>query len=118
MGKPVKLLSVITAFVLVTAMFSSCSIGTGGDEPEKAYVKTDLHDAEFTFTYAQLKPVFSPDNISELTALFENTDDINDDSTVQLNYNDIRSRYYDNKRDIFDGIMNLLSDIEKALLYD
>ena len=118
MRKTVKLLSVITAFVLIAAMFSSCSIGTGGDEPEKAYVKTDLHDAEFTFTYAQLKPVFSPDNISELTALFENTDDINDDSTVQLNYNDIRSRYYDNKRDIFDGIMNLLSDSEKALLYD
>lgn len=118
MGKTVKLLSVITAFVLIAAMFSSCSIGAGGDEPEKAYVKTDLHDAEFTFTYAQLKPVFSPDNISELTALFENTDDINDDSTVQLNYNDIRSRYYDNKRDIFDGIMNLLSDSEKALLYD
>ena len=56
MGKTVKLLSVITAFVLVAAMFSSCSIGTVGDEPEKAYVKTDLHDAEFTFTYAQLKP--------------------------------------------------------------
>ena len=112
MGKTVKLLSVITA------MFSSCSIGAGGDEPEKAYVKTDLHDAEFTFTYAQLKPVFSPDKISDLTALFENTDDINDDSTVQLNYNDIRSRYYDNNRDIFDGIMNLLSDSEKALLYD
>lgn len=35
MGKTVKLLSVITAFVLVAAMFSSCSIGTGGDEPEK-----------------------------------------------------------------------------------
>ena len=50
--------------------------------------------------------------------MFENTDDINDDSTVQLNYNDIRSRYYDNNRDIFDGIMNLLSDSEKALLYD
>lgn len=81
-------------------------------------MKTDLHDAEFTFTYAQLKPVFSPDKISDLTALFENTDDINDDSTVQLNYNDIRSRYYDNNRDIFDGIMNLLSDSEKALLYD
>lgn len=61
---------------------------------------------------------FSPDKISDLTALFENTDDINDDSTVQLNYNDIRSRYYDNNRDIFDGIMNLLSDSEKALLYD
>lgn len=118
MGKTVKLLSVITAFVLIAAMFSSCSIGAGGDEPEKAYVKTDLHDAEFTFTYAQLKPVFSPDNISELTALFEDADDINDDSTVELNYNDIRSRYYDNKRDIFDGIMNLLSDSEKALLYD
>lgn len=56
---------------------------------------------------------FSPDKISDLTALFENTDDINDDSTVQLNYNDIRSRYYDNNRDIFDGIMNLLSDSEK-----
>ena len=118
MGKTVKLLSVITAFVLVAAMFSSCSIGAGGDEPEQAYVKPDLHDAEFTFTYAQLKPVFSPDKISDLTALFENTDDINDDSTVQLNYNDIRSRYYDNNRDIFDGIMNLLSDSEKALLYD
>ena len=31
MGKTVKLLSVITAFVLVAAMFSSCSIGTGGE---------------------------------------------------------------------------------------
>ena len=58
MGKTVKLLSVITAFVLITAMFSSCSIGTGGDEPEKAYVKTDLHDAFFSFTSAQLMRVF------------------------------------------------------------
>lgn len=118
MGKTVKIISAALALVFVAAMFSSCSIGNGGGEPERAYVRTDLHDAEFTFTYAQLKPVFSPDNISKLTALFEDTDEINDDSTVQLNYNDIRSRYYEKDREIFDGIMNLLSDSEKALLYD
>ena len=42
MGKTVKLLSVITAFVLIAAMFSSCSIGTGGDEPDKSIVEKQL----------------------------------------------------------------------------
>ena len=49
MGKTVKLLSVITALVLNAAMFSTCSIGSGGYEPEKAYVKKDQNAAEFTF---------------------------------------------------------------------
>ena len=92
-----KLICVIAALALLTVSLTSCDFSLesffnqdNGPEPVAVSLKTDLKDAKFTFTYGQLKEVLPTDL---LATLFENYDEKTDDVTIELNYNDLKSRY-------------------------
>ena len=105
--------------IMLTLSMSSCSVSdifsTDKTRPEDLKVKTDLKDAVFTFTYGELREVLTPDKVA---ALFEDYDEFNNDTTIDLSYNDIYSRFWSDSEDEndFDKIMGLLSDEEKAQL--
>lgn len=108
----------LTAVMLMLTL-SSCSISDllsgDGKTPREVKVKTDLHDASFSFTYGELRQVLTPDQVAPL---FELYDKIDSDTVVELSYNDIMSRFDSDDEDNHDveNIMALLSDEEKAQL--
>lgn len=117
MKKFTKVLCILMTLTLLTGLFASCDLSPSADaeEPVAVSLKTDLRDAMFTFTYGELKTVFGTNNRDKLAKLFEDYDELEDNVTIDLNYNDIFSRY-NSDPDLFNGILNLLSAEEKAKL--
>lgn len=113
--KIIKALSLCLSAVFIALCFTSCSLTEKKQAPEAVTVKTDLHDAVFTFTYGELSDVLSPDQVA---ALFEDYDSFNKDTTIDLSYNDIKSRFDSDDKDNhdFENVMALLSDEETAQL--
>lgn len=111
-----KTVSVVLLLTMLTVLLSSCSfdkiLNKDVQEPVAVKVKTDLKDAVFTFTYGELKGVLPQD---KLGSLFESYDKLSDDITIDMTYNDIASRY-DEGSELFDSVMALLSEEEKAQL--
>lgn len=103
-----RILSLAMVVVLMVATFAGC----GGSEvvrPEAVSVKTDLSDANFTFTYGELKNVLPGD---QLATLYENTNKKTDDREVQLSYYELVSKFGD--KDYFANVIALISDEEMA----
>lgn len=114
--KSLTLLCVLLTFVMLTLALTACSIGTTEEQPEPAPVtlKTDLHDAAFTFTYGQLKTVLPTELLS---ALFENYAEKDDTTTITLNYNELKNRYENNEdEELFSKVLGLLPAEERAKL--
>lgn len=114
-----KLICVVAALALLTVSLTSCdfsleSFFNQDNEPEPVAVslKTDLKDAKFTFTYGQLKEVLPADL---LATLFENYDEKTDDVTIELNYNDLKSRYSGDE-ELYQKVLALLTDSDRAAL--
>lgn len=118
-NKVLKAICLLVIAILTVGMLSACAINMDGSlsqsadapEPVRAELKTDLHDAMFTFTYGELREVLSVDLLATLFTDYENK---TDDVTIDLNYNDIKTRYGDT--DYFEKILALLSDEERASL--
>ena len=115
-SKVKKIISAVLLLSMITVMFSSCSIDSifkkDVEEPVAIKVKTDLKDAVFTFTYGELKNVLPQD---KLGSLFEEYDKLDDDITIDLTYNDLSNKYGEGS-ELFNSVMALLSDEEKAQL--
>lgn len=112
--KPVKIVSFISVLCLLAATLSSCDfkLEKNVTEPIVVSAAVDLNDAVFTFTYAELKGVLSPDSLAEL---FKDYDKLSDEVTIDLNYNQIFVNFNEDG-DTFDKVMGLLSEDEKAAL--
>ena len=114
-----KLICVIAALALLTVSLTSCDFSLesffnqdNGPEPVAVSLKTDLKDAKFTFTYGQLKEVLPTDL---LATLFENYDEKTDDVTIELNYNDLKSRYSGDE-ELFQKVLGLLTESDREAL--
>lgn len=110
---------VLLALLLCIGTLSACDFNLSsllnqdtGPEPVEVSLKTDLHDAMFTFTYGELKTILTAD---ALATLFEEYPNKTDDITIDINYNDLRLRYSGDEA-LFQQIMGLLSDDELASL--
>lgn len=118
-SKVMKTVCVLLAVLFAMAALTACDISIGKQdetpEPVAVTLKTDLHDAMFTFTYGELKSVLPADLLANL---FEDFEEKNDDTAIQLNYNDIKARYSGNQKDpeLFNKVMALLDDSERAAL--
>lgn len=110
--KSVKILSLIFAICLIAGVFSSCDSSVKTEDPVEAHVAVDLKDPVFSFTYSELKGVLESDTLGETFADFE---ELNDDTVINLNYNQI-SINYGNDEETFNKVMALLSEEEKASL--
>lgn len=114
--KSLKLICVLLSLAMVALVFTSCDISTGEETPEPVAVtlKTDLHDAMFTFTYGELETVLPTELLS---TLFEEYEEKNADTTISLNYNNLKSRYaYNDDAQLFSKVLALLSAEEQAQL--
>lgn len=111
-----KIISAVLLISMLTVIFSSCSVdkilNKNVEQPVAVKVKTDLKDAVFTFTYGELKGVLPQD---KLGALFEEYDKLEDDITIDMTYNDL-SNNFEEGSDLFNSVMALLSEKEKAQL--
>lgn len=114
-----KLICVIAALALLTVSLTSCDFSLEslfnqdtGPEPVAVSLKTDLKDAKFTFTYGQLKEVLPADL---LATLFENYEEKTDDVTIELNYNDLKSRYSGDE-ELFQKMLGLLTESDRQAL--
>ena len=114
-----KLICVVAALALLTVSLTSCDFSLesffnqdNGPEPVAVSLKTDLKDAKFTFTYGQLKEVLPTDL---LATLFENYDEKTDDVTIELNYNDLKSRYSGDE-ELFQKVLGLLTESDREAL--
>lgn len=118
-SKVMKTVCVLLAVLLSVAALTSCDLSFSKQEetsePVAVTLKTDLHDAMFTFTYGELKEVLPADLLANL---FEDFQEKTDDTEIQLNYNDIKARYSGNKNDpeLFNKVLALLDDSEQAAL--
>lgn len=114
--KHLRILSLALAIVLMATLLSSCDFKSLTAKetviPTSVNLKTDLKDAKFTFTYGELKNVLPPD---KLATQFEDYEEKTDDCTVELSYFELTGKYGDSG-DIYEGMMNLLSAEEKAML--
>ena len=108
-----KTVAVVLCIVMTAMIFASCSAEDviGGEEeiPQAVSAKVDLNDSSFTFTYGELKSVLPAD---KLGTLFEDYDELSDDITIDLSYNDITTKFSDD--DLWKDVLNLLSEEEKA----
>ncbi|MGN0570914.1 MAG: hypothetical protein ACI4K9_01885 [Candidatus Fimenecus sp.] len=114
--KSLKRICVLLSLVMVALVLTSCDISTGEETPEPVAVtlKTDLHDAMFTFTYGELESVLPTELLS---TLFEDYEEKNADTTIELNYNDLKARYAGNDdKELFSKVLALLSAEEQAQL--
>lgn len=114
-------LALLTASLL---LFSACSLSAltdalsdgAAEKAEAAVLKTDLHDAMFSFTYGELKDVLPAE---QLASLFEYYEEKNDGTVIRLNYNELYQKFSGVKiggESLFDRMMGLLSAEEKASL--
>ncbi len=111
--KPVSILLVLVMTVL---LFASCDASTAQETPEPVAVtlKTDLQDAKFTFTYGELETVLPTELLS---SLFEDYEEKTADTTIELNYNELKARYKDNDdKELFGKVLALLDADEQAAL--
>lgn len=112
-----KTVAVVLCIVMTALIFASCSAEDviGGDEeiPQAVSAKVDLNDSSFTFTYGELKTVLPAD---KLGTLFEDYDELSDEITIDLSYNDIMTKFSED--DLWKDVFNLLSDSEKASIKD
>ena len=71
--KGFKLICVLVSLLLVALVLTSCDVSTGEETPEPVAVtlKTDLHDAMFTFTYGELETVLPTELLSTLFEEYE-----------------------------------------------
>jgi len=114
----VKSLGIILAFVLVILSLNSCSVSeliSGKTErPAEVSVKTDLRDAVFTFSYGELRNTIDSDIVA---AIFEDYDELGDDVTIDMSYNEIVNRFEEGENDKqFKKMMALCTDEELAQL--
>lgn len=119
-----RLFGVSAMLTAVILLFSACSMSdlssalSGGEaeKPKAVALKTDLHDASFSFTYGELKTVLPAE---QLASLFEYYEERTDDTEIRLSYNELYQKFRGIKiggESLFDRMMNLLSAEEKALL--
>lgn len=114
--KGFKLICVLVSLLLVALVLTSCDVSTGEETPEPVAVtlKTDLHDAMFTFTYGELETVLPTELLS---TLFEEYEEKDENTTIELNYNDLKARYaYNDDENLFPNVLALLSAEEQAQL--
>lgn len=114
--KSFKLICVLLALMMTALVLTSCDLSTEPETPEPVAVtlKTDLHDAMFTFTYGELESVLPTELLS---TLFEDYEEKDENTTVELNYNDLEVRYAGNDdAELFGKVLALLSDAERAQL--
>lgn len=119
--KAMKTVCVLLAVLFAMAALTSCDFNLDsltkqneGPEPVAVTLKTDLKDAMFTFTYGELKEVLPADLLANL---FEDFEEKDDSTEIQLNYNDIKARYSGNKdENLFANVLALLDDSERAAL--
>lgn len=115
--RTMKTVCILLAVLLAVGTLVSCDFNFKQDdtpEPVAVTLKTDLNDAMFTFTYGELKDVLP----SELLAnLFENYENKDDTTTIELNYNDLKARYENNDdKELFGKVLALLDEEERAAL--
>lgn len=118
--KKIKAVALILTAVMLVTMLCSCSVSDllSKDEktPEAVTVKTDLKDAVFTFTYKELKETLTAEKVA---AIFEDFDELNDDVTIDMSYNDIVNRFEGGEDDEdFKKMMALCTGEELAQLTD
>lgn len=114
--KNLKLICTLLSLVLVALALTSCDLNVGEQQPEPVAVtlKTDLHDAMFTFTYGELERVLPTELLS---TLFEDYEEKDENTTIELNYNDLKVRYEGNDdKELFGKVLALLSAEEQAQL--
>lgn len=114
--KSFKLICVLVSLLMVALALTSCDVSTGEETPEPVAVslKTDLHDAMFTFTYGELESVLPTELLSTLFEAYEEKDE---NTTIELNYNDLKARYaYNDDENLFPNVLALLSAEEQAQL--
>ena len=116
--KYIRALALISLLLAVCVCLSSCSVSNilkkNTERPKEVTVKTDLKDAFFTFSYAELRNVI-PANI--VAAIFEEYDELSDDVTITMSYNEIVNRFEDGEDDEdFKKMMALCSDEELSQL--
>ncbi|MGN0520881.1 MAG: hypothetical protein ACI4LB_09110 [Candidatus Fimenecus sp.] len=114
--KSLKLICILLALMMTALVLTSCNVSTGEETPEPVAVtlKTDLQDAMFTFTYGELESVLPTELLS---TLFEEYEEKDENTTIELNYNDLKARYADNDdKELFSKVLSLLSDAEQAQL--
>lgn len=114
--KSLKLICVLVSLVLAALALTSCDFSVGEQQPEPIAVtrKTDLHDAMFTFTYGELETVLPTELLSTLFEAYEEKDE---NTTIELNYNDLKARYAGNDdKELFSKVLALLSPEEQAQL--
>lgn len=110
-----KIGCLLLALLVCAAAFTGCELNlsaNAGPEPVAVALKTDLHDARFTFTYGELRDIIDAETLSNL---FEDYENKTDDVTVELGYYDIRARFGGDQA-TFDAVMALLSDEDLAAL--
>lgn len=106
-----KICGLLLAVLLMVSIFAGCGGKAEVESPVAAKVKTDLHDAEFTFTYGQLREVIPGDKLAQL---FETTNKKTDDKTRTMSYQEIVSMF--GREEYFDDLMNLATEEEMAAL--
>ncbi len=119
--KAMKTVCVLLAVLFAMVALTSCDFSLDsltkqneGPEPVAVTLKTDLKDAMFTFTYGELKEVLPADLLANL---FEDFEEKDDSTTIELNYNEIKARYSGNKdENLFANVLALLDDSERAAL--
>lgn len=119
--KAMKTVCVLLAVLFAMVALTSCDFSLDsltkqneGPEPVAVTLKTDLKDAMFSFTYGELKEVLPADLLANL---FEDFEEKDDSTTIELNYNEIKARYSGNKDEkLFANVLALLDDSERAAL--
>lgn len=106
-----KVLAVMLTVVMTAMLFTSCSISDAFSSeekmPEQVSTKVDLNDTAFTFTYGELQKVLPAD---KLGSLFEDYDELSDEITITLSYNDVMTKFSDNE--LYNDVFALLSEEE------
>ncbi len=115
--RTMKTVCILLAVLLAVGTLVSCDFSFKQDdtpEPVAVTLKTDLNDAMFTFTYGELKEVLPAELLANLFENYENKDDA---TTIELNYNDLKARYENNDdKELFGKVLALLDDEERAAL--
>lgn len=104
----------VTSLLLVLTFMVMAFAGCGGKKTEKpvaAQLKTDLKDAEFTFTYGDLRKVLPGD---KLATLFENTNKKTDDKTVTLSFYELVAKF--SGEEYFENLLSLIPAEQFAAL--
>lgn len=120
MRKVMRILACSVALIMLMLSLTSCSLSDilnrDEEKPVGVSVKTDLKDAVFTFSYGELRNTLSADIVA---GIFEDYEELNDEVTIDLSYNDILNRFgNDANSDGFKKMMALCSDEEMAQLTD